>query len=274
MIIGVYGAKSMKYIKTTDLDLQKTFFHFTRIDNRDNIEMNGLMAVAGGENNAKNDKNNPTIYFSYGVGGLLKAVDVWIRWEYYLLASQHHIDVPTKNIRQDILFKAFEKVYHDFKHRNYLALHLVEGNDAQTSDFSFSGIDKKKEASYNVYLASLQDYQQGRSTVMPTYPHPDMAWLYGTYSDFSNGNVLQEDWNMNTHVGERVIAPDRIKMIESTHGRTDALSIILELYQTHRALLGNIDVSVLDSFVQYASNKYKSEENSEQTNPCLKRGNV
>lgn len=265
----------MKHIQTTDLNLEKTFFHFSRVENKENIAQNGLISVAGGENKAITDAHTPTIYFSYGVAGLLKTIDVWIKWEYYNLLFKHYYRyAPSEKISDKLMHMAFDKIYEDFQNRNYYALQLVEGTDPETSDFSFSGIDKKKEASYKRYLQCMQDFKEGKSSIKPTYPHPDMAWLYGTYSDFSNGNVLQEDWNMNTHVGERVIAPDRIKMIESTHGRTDALSIILELYQTHRALLGNIDVSVLDSFVQYASNKYKSEENSEQTNPCLKRGNV
>ena len=52
------------------------FFHFSRIDNRESIEKNGLQAVAGGENEAGNDKKNPTTYFSYGIDGILKAIDI------------------------------------------------------------------------------------------------------------------------------------------------------------------------------------------------------
>lgn len=260
MIIGIYGAKNMEYIKTTDLDLQKTFFHFTRIDNRDNIEMNGLMAVAGGENNTINDKSNPTIYFSYGVGGLLKTVDVWIKWEYYNLIFKHYYRyAPSEKISEKLMDMAFDKVYEDFKNRNYYALQLIEGTNPQTSDFSFSGIDKKKEDSYKRYLQRLQDFKEGKSSIKPTYPHPDMAWLYGTYSDFSNGNIVQEDWNMNTHIGNKTIPTNRIKIIESKSGRTDALSVVLEIYNTYRERLANMDISVLDGFIKYANNRYVSD---------------
>lgn len=88
----------MNYIKSNELDYEHTFFHFSRISNKESIEKNGLQAVAGGENEAGNDKENPTIYFSYGIDGMLKAIDVWIRWEYNRLAKKinqnifHHIN--------------------------------------------------------------------------------------------------------------------------------------------------------------------------------------
>lgn len=46
----------MEYIKSSNIDTDNGFFHFTRIDNRQSIQDNGLQAVAGGENPAGSDK--------------------------------------------------------------------------------------------------------------------------------------------------------------------------------------------------------------------------
>ena len=81
----------MEYVKSTSIDFNNTFFHFTRIDNRDSIEQNGLQSVAGGENNAAGDRYNPTIYFSHNADGILKAIDVWIKWEYNNLRVRNGI---------------------------------------------------------------------------------------------------------------------------------------------------------------------------------------
>ena len=80
----------MEYIRSNEIDPQNTLFHFSRIDNRESIEEYGLQAVAGGENEAANDDKNKTIYFSKGIAGILKAVDVWARWEYNKYARQEH----------------------------------------------------------------------------------------------------------------------------------------------------------------------------------------
>ena len=187
----------MKYVKTTDLDLDTTFFHFSRIDNRNSIEQNGLVSVAGGENKAGDDNNNPTIYFSYGADGVLKAIDVWIKWEYNRLRLQKNFrPYPPKEINEEIMQEVYEKLYNDFKNRNYYSLNLIEGNDPNTSDFSFSGIDRKKQLDYNTYLEDMELYKQGRIHWLPHYPNKVMGWMYGSYSNFENGNVMQETWNM------------------------------------------------------------------------------
>lgn len=251
----------MKYVKTTDLDLDTTFFHFSRIDNRNSIEQNGLVSVAGGENKAGDDNNNPTIYFSYGADGVLKAIDVWIKWEYNRLRLQKNFrPYPPKEINEEIMQEVYEKLYNDFKNRNYYSLNLIEGDDPNTSDFSFSGIDRKKQLDYNTYLEDMELYKQGRIHWLPHYPNKVMGWMYGSYSNFENGNVMQETWNMNTHIGNKIIPSSRIQIIEGETGRTDGLSIALEIYKKYRSKLYNIDLSRLDVFISYALEKYQTDK--------------
>lgn len=251
----------MKYVKTTELDLDRTCFHFSRIDNRNSIEENGLVAVAGGENEAGDDNNNPAIYFSYGVDGLLKAVDVWIKWEYNNLRKQkNYIYSPTKKISEEIMYEAYQKIYSDFKNRNYYSLDLIEGYDPKTSDFSFIEVDKKKENEYMHFLYLMSLYERGEIAWKPQYPNEDMAWMYGSYSNFEYGNIIQDNWNMNTHIGNRIIPTSRIKIIEGENGRSDGLSIILELYNKYRLHFPDVDLSRLDDFIRYASERYMTDK--------------
>lgn len=263
----------MEYIKTTQLDFNNTFFHFTRIDNRDSIEQNGLQSVAGGENKAGGDSQNPTTYFSYRADGLLKAIDVWIKWEYNKLRWNKNFKYsPTEQISEDIMKETYEKIYSDFKNRNYYKLDLIEGDNPETSDFSFDGIDKKKEDEYNKFLHKMAEFKRGNIPWVPQYPNKDMKWMYGSYSDFNNGYIKQDNWNMNTHIGNKIIPTDRIKIIEGENGRTDALSVAIEIYNKCREQLIDIDLSVLDDFIEYAKERYRDDKDfSENTSDIGRR---
>lgn len=265
----------MEYIKSTSLDFNNTFFHFTRIDNRDSIEQNGLQSVAGGENNAAGDRYNPTIYFSHKADGLLKAIDVWIKWEYNnLRVKKNFKNLPSEQINEKIMKETYQKIYDDFKNRNYYKLDLIEGEDPETSDFSFDAIDKKKEHKYNTFLQEMKKFQKGEINWEPQYPSENMGWMYGSYSDFSNGNIKQDNWNMNTHIGNRIIPADRIKIIEAENGRTDALSVAFEVYDKFREQLNDIDLSRLDDFIKYAREKYKNDKDYAEGSPDIGRRSI
>lgn len=261
----------MNYIKSNELDYEHTFFHFSRIDSRESIEKNGLQAVAGGENEAGNDKENSTIYFSYGIDGMLKAIDVWIKWEYNRLAkkSQSEYIPPYKSIDKKLMDKTYEKIYKDFKERMYFKVDLKEGENPKTSDFSFDEIDQKKIDDYERYKREIQKYETGQQKWKPVYPHKVMQWMYGSYSDFTS--FKQDNWNMNTHIGERTISSDRLKIIETSHGRTDALSFAIEAYNNYRNKMRDVDLSRLDDFMKYAQELYKNDKDYEENAPDLGR---
>ena len=251
----------MEYIKSNEINSNSTFFHFSRIDNRESIEINGLQAVAGGENEAANDKENKTIYFSKGIAGILKAVDVWARWEYRKYARieksngheikqeyEKHIIVGKDNsYDKDIMTEViFDKIYNDFKNRQYYTVDLIEGKDG---DFEYGDIDVKKILSRD---------KQGR-------PYLGALWNYGPYSDFGtieNPNNKQEEWNMNTKIGNRTIPKDRLKIVETIDGRSDGLSVIIEAYDQYRCMISKENdelFEILDNFIAYAKERYKSD---------------
>ena len=259
----------MNYIKSNELDYEHTFFHFSRISNKESIEKNGLQAVAGGENEAGNDKENPTIYFSYGIDGMLKAIDVWIRWEYNRLAVKNQSEYipPYKSIDKKLMDKTYEKIYKDFKERMYFKVDLKEGEDSKTSDFSFDEIDQKKIDDYERYKREMQKYETGQQKWKPVYPNKVMQWMYGSYSDFTS--FKQDNWNMNTHIGERTISSNRINIIETNHGRTDALSFAIEAYNNYRDKMQDVDLSRLDDFMKYAKELYKTDKDYAEDAPDL-----
>lgn len=254
----------MKYINSKDLDYINSFFHFSRIDSRDSIEQNGLQAVAGGENEAGNDREKKTIYFSKGISGVLKAIDVWARWEYDRYVSKSDLDINygyqgyDKAVMKEIIF---DKLYNDFKNRQYYIVDLKEGKDG---DFEYGDIDVKKVLS------------RDKNGV----PYRGAVWKYGEFSDWGtldNPNNVQENWNMNTKVGERTISSDRLKIIETESGRTDALSFAIESYSKFRPLVSKQDspmYEILDDFMSYAKERYKSDKDYEEGMPDFGRRKV
>lgn len=232
----------MKKIKIEDLDANNAYFHFTREKYLEDIGKNGVKAEPPErENMVARDKENPCIYFSVGSDGLLKTIDVWIRWEYNNIASQMRLPSGHRGINEDVLKRTYEKMYEDFKKRKYLKLDLIEGNNPQTSDFSFSANDYKKENALKIGGMS-----------------PVFKWLYGDYSNFES--AIMEDWNMNTHIGKKTIEPDRIMLITDSKGKTDALSVIQEMYQKYKN--PELNLKSLDGFMNYVieHNKYSNEQ--------------
>lgn len=140
----------MKRIRIDELDIDNTYFHFTREKWIEDIEKNGVTAEPPErENMVARDKENPCIYFSAGSDGLLKTIDVWIRWEYNNIASEMRLPSGHRGINEEVLQKTYEKVYEDFKKRKYLKLDLIEGDNPKTSDFSFLAPDYKKEMAFS-----------------------------------------------------------------------------------------------------------------------------
>lgn len=226
----------MKKIKIDELDTNNAYFHFTKEKWIEDIEKNGLTAEPPErENMVVRDKENPCIYFSAGINGLLKTIDVWIRWEYNNIASEMGLPSGHRDINEEALQKTYKKLYEDFKKRKYLKLDLIEGDNPETSDFSFSDPDYKKQ----------MVLKRGK---IPTA----FRWLYGDYSNFES--EIMEDWNMNTHIGKKTIKPNKIMILTDNNGKTDALSVIQEVYQMQK---NNLNLKNLEEFMSYVLEQNK-----------------
>ena len=81
--------------------------------------------------------------------------------------------------------------------------------------------------------------------------------MLGSYTNWETPKL--EDWNMMTHVGGRRIGIDRMKMIVTEQGKSDALSVIEEIYEKS-GNKENVDLRYLDSFIKYVKILTKQQE--------------
>lgn len=230
--MDLYQAE-IESVKLSDIGERKPFFHFTRDEYIPQIMKEGLrsdLTVDKRENAVGKDGDHPCVYFSEGEEGVLKTIDVWIKWEYGRIASKKNQPKGDVIIIPDTLREAYETIYEDFKNRRYFQLDLVEGEDKKDSDFSYSNHDFKKEGMIN----------HGG-------PNPSTRWLMGAYTDYETAEM--EDWNMMTHENGRPIGIDRMKLITDERGRDNAIYVIEEIYERNRDK--NIDLRYLDSFMKY-----------------------
>lgn len=220
----------MKIVKLNGLT-NDSLFHFTNKINLDTIRKTGLSTHGHlRENETKWDKNVLAIYFSKGFNGLLKTMDVFIRWEYDQLAKKLNMPTGDKYVDEELILKVYEKVYNDEKSRIYFSLDLIEGIDPLSSDYS------KEEQDFKKLKAKKEGY----------IDNPNMIWEWGKYSNLSSMQV--EDWNMYTHIGKKTISPNNIHLISTENGEFDALSILLE---TRKMYTGDFELEYLDSFLEY-----------------------
>lgn len=236
----------IKKVKLSDIDDNKKFFHFTRESYIPKIIEDGLRGdLPVRENAIGKDYENPSIYFSEGEQGLLKTVDMWIRWEYNRITHNNRQPKGDVITIPSALEKTYKRIFEDFKDRRYFQLDLVEGTDKEISDFSHDSEDFKK-----------------KGTIDKGGPTHYTKWTLGSYTDWSTAKL--EDWNMMTHVGGRNINIDRIRMVVDVKGRSDAISIIKEVYERNKDK--NLDIRYLDSFMRYLQEITKYAEKNRSQN--------
>ena len=224
--------QGIKKIKLSEIPEGHDFFHFTRETAIPKIAKQGLRGdLENRENAVGKDYENPSIYFSKGETGLLKTVDVWLRWEYGRISRGKKLPDGSMVTVPSVLEATFKRVLEDFKERRYFQLDLIEGEDKENTDFSYDSEDFKKKG-------ALDNGGPTRGT----------RWMLGSYTNWETPKL--EDWNMMTHVGGRGIGIDRMKMIVTEQGKSDALSVIEEVYEKSRKK-ENVDLRYLDSFIKY-----------------------
>ena len=233
--------QGIKKIKLSEIPEGHDFFHFTRETAIPKIAKQGLRGdLENRENAVGKDYENPSIYFSKGETGLLKTVDVWLRWEYGRISREKKSPDGSMVTVPSVLEATFKRVLEDFKERRYFQLDLIEGEDKGNTDFSYDSEDFKKKG-------AIDNGGPTRRT----------RWMLGSYTNWETPKL--EDWNMMTHVGGRGIGIDRMKMIVTEQGKSDALSVIEEVYEKSRKK-ENVDLRYLDSFIKYVKVLTKQQE--------------
>ena len=72
-------------------------------------------------------------------------------------------------------------------------------------------------------------------------------------------SLKQDNWNRNTHIGNRTIPVDRIKLIETSDGRSDGLSILIDTYDKLKENLDKDNFKILENFMTFAKEKYRED---------------
>ena len=257
--------KEIDFSKLTDDELQKIIFHFSLIADKNSIDKNGLKSRIG--RNSKGLDKLESIYFSYGLEGVLEAWDVWLKWRATKLYGSELLEIVNNgtSTEQEIKEKRqlWDEEYTSGKYRddkekidflfeyqidemlasNYYILDLKEGED-----FSFDEIDVKKERTLNQDKNSIS-YKKFKE-------------MYGEYSDIESAKV--DKWNMNTFLGQKItITPDRIKKLTLPNGKKDVLSVIEFLYDKYKEIVPQeqqVQFDLLDKYIEYVKEKIRNNE--------------
>ncbi len=247
----------MNKIKLNEIDLEKSFFHFTNALNIKLINEYGLLPTIG--ENSKGPENTEKVFFAQGTDGVLKICDMWIKWlmnrmnNYHSLSTQYEgqelVEMANKwdteflsreYLKDEVKkIKTFEKMFTDMKGRKYLILDIKDG-----IDFSYDDIDEAKE----YCIESKRKNPESKD-------YKYMKEFYGRYSNIEVPTV--EKWNMHTYTG-RSILPSQILQLTTEDGRESALSILLEVYDKYKSI--DVKFDILDEFIAYSKEKVKQEE--------------
>ena len=242
---------------------ENSLFHFTHQGSLEEIEKKGLKPVIG--DNANSVEETPKIFFSKGKLGIIKISEVWLRWLMNKIygvndrlgmykneteeEKKERISKWTKEFLskeylndQEKKDKLFEYVYNYFKERTYLQLDIEDGVEYNSND---------------------KDENKVKISANPE----NLSFIYAKimYGEFSDINSpIMDDWNMHTKTNIGV-DKSKIKQVTTKEGKTDMLSIVIELYDKHK----NIPHSgfLLDEFIEYSKKK------EELNNMVNKEGN-
>lgn len=252
------------------LNESNSYFHFTNEEHLyDNNQGKGILSAGLSSiprdrpHTVGDDRENPCIYFVQGYGGILELMDVWIRYEYSVLAMEGKCSPGYMKIDEEKMKEAYQIWYEKLKSAKYLKLELRPGEDPRTSDFDPNEEDFKKKKFFRRSIYHDEEVVDNRFA----------KWNYGINTDYTTATM--DRWNMNTHLkhkGEKVIPPEKIKIIQNSRGRTDALSVISEIYEKYRDTVSNVDD--LDKFMQYVEEKEKDNDEEKKRAQSLGRATV
>ena len=262
-------------------DLDKMCFHYSLKKDRSSIAENGLQSRVG--RNSENIDKKESIYFSYGIEGVLETWDMWLKWrlnrlnnpewndEYKdiraLIDSGQASDEQKKEyyhkielwddeflsqgykddrVKLDLLYK-FQ--LDEMEASNYYLLDLIEGED-----FTFDELDVKKEKAKGT-IGTPEEIEYKR-----------LAEMYGTYSDMDNSTV--EKHNMNTILGKHIVLqPERIKHLILSDGRDDVYSVLEHLYDRYKENVSKDEQAqfdLLDDYIEFCKERNRNKQNDEQ----------
>lgn len=186
----------------SQINMNKTFFHYTNKNNLNTIIKNALEPRIG-ENSLYVEKSKK-VFFSQGKYGILTLMDVWLRWLtaksgisnqiYYLGTFYMRMPLCIKCIPNYVVRKSLKnknkriKVFNQLKNildnSVFLILDLEEN-----VDFDYNDLDEVKDTYYESFL----------------------KLLYPSESDLKDKKI--EYWNMHTY-SNKVIDSSKISLLK------------------------------------------------------------
>ena len=186
----------------SQININKTFFHYTNKNNLSTIIKNGLEPRIG--KNSLYVEKSKKVFFSQGGNGVLTLMDVWLRWltskfgisnQIYCLGTFYmRMPLCIKCIPNYVVSKSLKsknkrtKVFNQLKNildnSVFLILDLEEN-----VDFDYNDLDEVKETYYESFL----------------------KLLYPSVSDLKDKKM--EYWNMHTY-SNKVIDSSKISVLK------------------------------------------------------------
>ena len=186
----------------SQININKTFFHYTNKNNLNTIIKNGLEPRIG--KNSLYVEKSKKVFFSQGGTGILTLMDVWLRWltskfgisnQIYCLGTFYmRMPLCIKSIPNYVVSKFLKsknkriKVFNQLKNildnSVFLILDLEEN-----VDFDYNDLDEVKETYYESFL----------------------KLLYPSVSDLKDKKM--EYWNMHTY-SNKVIDSSKISLLK------------------------------------------------------------
>lgn len=235
----------LRRVELKELNLENTYFHFTKECNLERIEAKNLIPLIG-ENSAMIE-DTKKIFFSVGASGVLKLHDVWLKWLMnrmfgeYNLRKKYDEEEYNKKIyswMQEFLSKdykndeakknaVFTKYYHDMLECVYLELNISNGCDYDNEDYDEAKVRVNQNPDSVEYLF--------------------MKEIYGDYSNVDSNKM--ESWNMHT-IRQRHIKPRFIRVIKMDNKDANVIEIIKYLYNNYK----DTKYDLLDDFMIWLKN--------------------
>ena len=146
----------LKELDITEIDLKTSYFHYTDINNLENIALKGLEPKIG--NNSKGIEESEKIFFVIGEIGILAIMDVWLKWLILRPSNDSIYRLGAYLLKQKWFPKiVFEKIFKNWtnsKIKNksaYKKLKSILNNSIflvldleENVDFCFNDIDEVK----------------------------------------------------------------------------------------------------------------------------------
>lgn len=219
----------LRRVNESNINLEKSYFHFTNLDNVDRIEKNNLLPKVG--ENASMIEETEKIFFSIGASGILKLQDVWLKWMMNRMFGESNLkkkydddrynaklhawiqEFLTKEYKKDEEKKnmLFTKYYHDMLENVYLVLNLTNGYDYDKNDYDEVKLRLNKDTSSIDYLL--------------------MKEMYGEYSNVSNTDM--EGWNMHT-IRKRYVKSRFIRVVTYKDKDINVIEMLKLIYEKYK----------------------------------------